>query len=159
MPDGKRIMFTGRESGKVTRSYLYDLSGGPPRPVTPERTTARAVAPDGQTFLAADPSGKVFEYRFDGGAPRIITAIGADDSIVGWDATGRAVFAQQRGEVPIKIYKVDLATGKRDLFKQINPPDLAGISYDGFFMSRDGNAYVYYLQRDLCTLFLAEAKD
>ncbi|HEY8205455.1 MAG TPA: protein kinase [Pyrinomonadaceae bacterium] len=159
LPDGKRIVFSGRESGKGTRTYLYDLSGGPPRAVTPEGTSVRAVSPDGQTFLAADANGQILEYRFDGGDPSPVAGIGYDDFIVRWEAASRTVFTHQRGEVPIKIYKVNLATGKRDLFKEINPADLAGISYDGFFMSNDGNTYIYYLLRDLCTLYWAEAKD
>ena len=41
-PDGKRILFAGFEEGKGQRMYVQDLSGGAPRPITPEGVAERA---------------------------------------------------------------------------------------------------------------------
>jgi eukaryotic-like serine/threonine-protein kinase len=38
LPDGKHIVYPAREAGHGTRAWLQDISGGAPRPITPEGT-------------------------------------------------------------------------------------------------------------------------
>jgi serine/threonine protein kinase len=54
-PDGKSILVAGNEAGKASRCYEQDVSGGAPRPVTPEATTNGTVSPDGLQILYAKP--------------------------------------------------------------------------------------------------------
>jgi len=53
-PDGQRVLFTGSEVGKASRSYIQDINGGMPKAFTPEDTRGwryhrRAIA---SRFLA-----------------------------------------------------------------------------------------------------------
>jgi Tol biopolymer transport system component len=50
-PDGKSVLVVGNEAGKASRCYAQDVSGGPPRPVTPEGTTNGSVSPAGVQIL------------------------------------------------------------------------------------------------------------
>ena len=56
-PDGKSVLVCGNEAGKASRCYAQDVSGGLPRPVTPEATTNGTVSPDGLQILYSKPGG------------------------------------------------------------------------------------------------------
>ena len=76
---------------------------------------------------------------------------------VGWSADGRSLYVYQGGELPAKIYKLDIATGTRNLWKQLMPPDPAGVEYVGPILpSSDGMAYAYGYRRLLSDLYLVE---
>src|SRR5450830_140038 len=62
-PDGKSVLVVGNETGKASRCYAQDLSGGPPRPVTPEATTNGLVSPDGLQILYSKTGGTYFTQR------------------------------------------------------------------------------------------------
>ena len=63
----------------------------------------------------------------------------------------------RRGEYPGKVYRLDAASGKRELWKELTPPDPAGISsLSPPAVAADGRTYVYSYNRILSDLFLAE---
>lgn len=51
LPDGKRVVFLGRESGHASRAYLLDLESGTTKPITPEGVAGRALSPDGKYIV------------------------------------------------------------------------------------------------------------
>ena len=55
-PDGKSVLISGHEAGKASRCYVQDVSGGLPRPVTPEATANGAVSPDGRESCIRNPT-------------------------------------------------------------------------------------------------------
>ena len=56
-----------------------------------------------------------------------------------------------------RIFRLDIATGKRDLWKELTPPDSAGISNVAPpAIAADGKTYAYSYNRILSDLFLAE---
>lgn len=65
--DGKRIWFTGAEASQPDRTYMQEISGGAPRPVTPEGVFAVSVSPDGKFMLAPGPDGHLALFPVDGG--------------------------------------------------------------------------------------------
>ena len=67
-PDGRRILFNGRESGHDLRSYIQDIDGGPPRPLTPESTRALSISPDGEWAAAIGPGQAILLWPVSGGA-------------------------------------------------------------------------------------------
>jgi len=63
----------------------------------------------------------------------------------------------RRGEYPGKAYRLELTTGKRELWKELTPPDPAGISsLSPPSIASDGKTYAYSYNRILSDLFLAE---
>ncbi|MGB7866379.1 MAG: hypothetical protein WCF74_23510, partial [Candidatus Sulfotelmatobacter sp.] len=59
--------------------------------------------------------------------------------------------------LPLKITRVELATGKREPFKEIVPADPAGaqsIPYIKF--SADGKSYAYSMGRQLSDLYVVD---
>jgi serine/threonine protein kinase len=157
LPDGKRVIFTGREQGHSMRTYIQEIDGGPPRPITPEGVTGTVLSPDGKFVVAKDQAQKPLIYPVEGGEPRPITDLGNDETAFRWAADGRSLYVYRTQEVPIKIYLLDALTGHRELWKEVVPADPSGILGPvGFQMTLDGKSYTYVLSRTLSTLYLAE---
>ena len=113
-----------------------------------------AISPDGK-WIAGPSSGQGIPlWPVDGGEKRLVPGAVAGERPAGW-ANDRSLWLFRRGEVPAKIYKLDIETGRRALWKTINPPDSAGVySFTGFSITPSGNAYAYSYSRLLSQLYL-----
>jgi Tol biopolymer transport system component/predicted Ser/Thr protein kinase len=158
-PDGKRFVFSGNEPGKGVRLYTQDLSGGTPKPISPEGVdaTAFAVSPDGQLVVGTGPDEKGYFYPTAGGDPRVVNGLDPGDIPIIWNKDGRSIYLYRTGEVPAKVYQLDLATGKKTVRQQIVPVDTTGVSTIGPIQTTpDGKTYVYGFHRTLGDLYLVE---
>jgi WD40 repeat protein len=160
VPDGKSFVFAGNEAGHGVRIYVQDVSGGkPPRAISPEGVDAEAfaVSPDGETVAGVGPDQKGYIYPLTAGEPKSISGLEPGDLPICWSQDGRALYLYRTGEVPAKISRLELATGKKTLWKQIVPIDPTGVSTIGpILMTPDGKTYVYGFHRALGDLYLAE---
>jgi eukaryotic-like serine/threonine-protein kinase len=158
-PDGKRFVFSGNEPGKGVRLYTQDLSGGTPKAISPEGVdaTAFAISPDGQLVVGTGPDGKGYFYPTAGGEPRVVNGLEPGDIPIIWNLDGRSIYLYRTGEVPAKVYQLDLATGKKTTRQQIVPVDTTGVSTIGPIQTTpDGKTYVYGFHRTLGDLYLVE---
>jgi len=158
-PDGKRFVFSGNEPGKGVRLYTQDLSGGTPKAISPEGVdaTAFAVSPDGQLVVGTGPDEKGYFYPTAGGDPRVVNGLDPGDIPIIWNKDGRSIYLYRTGEVPAKVYQLDLATGKKTVRQQIVPVDTTGVSTIGPIQTTpDGKTYVYGFHRTLGDLYLVE---
>ena len=151
-PDGKRFVFSGNEPGHGVRLYTQDLSGGTPKAISPEGVdaTAFAISPDGQSVVGTGPDEKGYFYPTAGGDPRVVNGLEPGDIPIIWNQDGKSIYLYRTGEVPAKVYQLDLATGKKTVRKQIVPVDTTGVSTIGpIQMTPDGKTYVYGFHRTL----------
>jgi serine/threonine protein kinase/Tol biopolymer transport system component len=158
-PDGKRFAFSGNEPGRGVRIYAQDVSGGKPTAISPEGVdaTAFAISPDGQSIVGIGPDQKGYFYPSAGGEPRIVNGLEPGDLPVSWNQDGRSIYLYRTGEVPAKVYQLELATGKKTLWKTIVPVDPTGVSTIGpVLMTPDGKTYAYGFHRTLGDLYLVE---
>ena len=158
-PDGKRFVFSGNEPGRGVRLYTQDLSGGTPKAISPEGVdaTAFAVSPDGLQVVGIGPDEKGYSYPSAGGDPRIVNGMEPGDIPIIWNLDGRSIYLYRTGEVPAKVYQLELATGKKTIRKQIVPVDTTGVSTIGpIQVTPDGKTYVYGFHRTLGDLYLVE---
>jgi eukaryotic-like serine/threonine-protein kinase len=157
-PDGKGLLVIGNEAAKPMRAYRQDIPGGEPRPLLEEGVYPAAISPDGQTVLGIDPDKKWWWYPAAGGTPRPALGLTADDrpsSIVGWSEDGKAFFVHSGSDVPARVDRIDVVTGRRTLLKEIGPADRTGLfTFDPLTVSRDGAQYAYRYWRRLSTLFV-----
>jgi eukaryotic-like serine/threonine-protein kinase len=154
-PDGRRILFTGRERGRDLRSYIQDLSGGPPSPLTPEGIWALSISPDGQWAAAIGPEQAISLWPIAGGPSQPVHGAQPGDRPVAWSADGQSLWVFRRGEVPTDIFRLHVATGQRELWKTLLPPDPAGVySIIEFRVTPTGHAYFYSYTRLLSQLFV-----
>ncbi|MDQ2979818.1 MAG: hypothetical protein M3R62_11410, partial [Acidobacteriota bacterium] len=161
LPDGKRILFSASEPGRRSRLYVQDLVGGGARPLTSEGAGGGfrgvVVSPDGR-FATGPASGSRFaRYPVEGGSPLPITGIAEGEVPVQWSADGRSLYLYRVGDVPARVFRLDLLSGRRELWKELIPPDLAGTNVIlNLQIARDGKAYAYDYGQVLSDLYLAE---
>ena len=148
-PDGTRIIFGGIQSGHGVRAYIADLDGQSPFAFTPENVNGPAAAnPDGKRLVLVGPTGRPTIYSFDGKEARELPATEKGDLPVQWSADGKSIYLRRQGELPAKVYRYDLDTGKRALWKEIMPADRAGVIFiDELRMTPDATAYAYSCAR------------
>ena len=160
-PDGKRIVAGLREgAGKPRRLAVIDVPTGRPRMVSLDGFdfSGKPVTPDGKWIVAfRDWEEDLFLFPTDGGDPKTIPDSKRIDP-VRWSSDGKYLFAAETGSVPIRLVRIDPATGKRDLLKELAPPDLTGmVELFAVHMSADGSSYAYVASRAVTSdLFLVE---
>ncbi|MGA9552074.1 MAG: hypothetical protein WBR30_07480, partial [Candidatus Sulfotelmatobacter sp.] len=158
LPDGKSIVYTSTEPGHGRRAYVQSIeAGGTPRAVTPEGTSGSLVTPDGQYVLAANSKREYALYPIAGGDARKMNfELAPDEFVLRFFDDGKSVLVRTRS-VPAKITRVDLATGRREPFKEIVPADPAGAqSIPSLRFSADGKSYAYSLGRFLSDLYVVD---
>ena len=157
LPDGKRILLWATEEGHRVRLYLQDLAGSAPRPISPDgyRGFAGTVSPDGRWVAAAGPEDKTVLYPLAGGELRTLDALTEDDAPGGWSGDGRYLYIVGAGGRPRKVDRFEVATGRREPWKALEPYDPSG-SATAVRLSRDGRSYAYTYIHDQSDLYLAE---
>jgi dipeptidyl aminopeptidase/acylaminoacyl peptidase len=157
MPDGKQIIFPGNEAGHETRCFIQNVDGGKPRPLTPEGVSDCEVSPDGQLMVGVDlTSGEVRLYPMDGGPPRAIPGLLPGEALT-WSSDPHVLYVYQWRQLPVRLYRLNIVSGERQLFKEMHPTDTAGLcDMSHILLSGDGRAYVYGYIRLLSDLYLVK---
>jgi len=155
LADGKRITLNANESGHLVRTYLVDLEGGKPVPITPEGITGGLISPDGQSILRGSDAGEVAVYPTAGGGPRPIPDLQPGFVPVQWSADNSSVYGYLPGRVPTNVYKVNLATGQKTLVHELQPATTAGVvNIAPVVVTRDGSRFAYSYYQVLSGLYL-----
>jgi Tol biopolymer transport system component len=160
-PDGKRILFSGTEHGHPMRDYIQNIEGGKPQPITPEGVASvwktRPISPDGKSIIALDPDGKLYIYPADGGERRLLPGVEPGDIPLRWGADGTSIFVTQPGEIPARVFRVDLAAKSRKLVAELSVPDRTGLTGIRYIqLTADGKSYAYTYSRFLTELYIIE---
>jgi len=157
MPDGKRILFTASEAGRGLRLYLRDLEGGKPHALTPEAYRAtRVVSTDGAWAVVTGPDRRTSLYPTSGGEPTPIPGIDAGEQVAQFGADSRSVYVYRRGETPTRVYRLDVATGRRELWRTLMPADAGGVSLIVPLPTPSGDSYAYCYGRTLSDLYVVD---
>ncbi len=157
--DNKRILIVGSEAGRPVRLYVQNLEGGELRPIGPERISlgGAAISPDDRWVAAVDDKGNLSLVPIEGGEPRPIRGTEPGDRVVRWSADGQELFVTRPGEIPIKVFRLNLSTGRKAIWKEIVPSDRTGIAWIGpFLVTPDGKSYAYGYRRAVSDLFVVE---
>jgi hypothetical protein len=131
-PDGKRIVFVGSEPGHRIRYYVQSVDGGPPRAITPENVSFSnfdpvAVSPDGRFVAVTGMDGKIVLYPLDEGTPRAIPKLAEGFAPLRWCPGNRSLMMYRAGDVPVKIVRVDVETGKQTPWRELAPANRTGL--------------------------------
>jgi Tol biopolymer transport system component len=154
LPDGKRIVFNGNEPGHAGRTYVVDVAGGKPEPVTPEGIYATLPSPDGK-FLAGEVGYKLDIFPLDGGPVRHIPAVDSGYVLAQWSADSKALYVFRSGEVPLTIQRLDVATGKMNPVRQLVPADMGGVvSIAPVITNVDASEFAYSYYQTLSVLYV-----
>ncbi|PYS83938.1 MAG: hypothetical protein DMF67_06610 [Acidobacteria bacterium] len=157
-PDAQRLLLIGHEPERTARCYLYDLATNQARPVTPEGVVGHVVSPDGKFVVAADREDKAPPalYPLDGGEPQALRGVESGDFVIGFGDDGRSLYVAQTG-IPARVYRVEPATGRRELWREVSPADTTGLLFlTPPRVTPDGRAYAYTYFRLLSDLYLVD---
>jgi eukaryotic-like serine/threonine-protein kinase len=163
LPDGRRISFVAEEKDKPWRTYLQDLEGGEPRPFGNEGLRISVASQDGKQLAGTTLDGRAFLFSTEGNGsdPRPIAGVEPGEFLVQWGADGDSVYVRGTEENPLTLYRVDLRTGHRTLWKQLRPSDEAnflefGAGPRGVRMTPDARSLVYTYWNSQSNLYLVE---
>ena len=154
LPDGKQITINGNEPGHGVRCYLVNLDGGRPTPVTPEGITGGLVSPDGQYMIANNgPTAAV--YPIAGGAPHSIPGLEPGFIPVQWSEDDSAVYGYRRGQIPTKVYKLNLVTGEKSVIQELHPEVSSGVVFIApVVVTHDGSRFAYSYYQVVSVLYV-----
>lgn len=153
MPDGKHFVLDAKEPGHAMRTYLIDLAGTQrPRPITPENTAAILPSPDGKYLVGtgvpqSNGPRKLTLFPIDGGQRIELAATDPPWAVMQWSVDSKALYIYKAGEVPITIYRLDIASGKLTTVRDVMPANRAGVVSIGPVtcdMRVEGCAYSYF---------------
>jgi eukaryotic-like serine/threonine-protein kinase len=159
LPDSQGIVFTAKQEGHGARIYVQKSITAKAMPVSPEGIDPLviALAPDGSQVAGVGPDGLAYLYPLTDGPAKSVPGFQAGEQPIEWSADGKSLYVYRPGEFPAKVYQLDLATGKRTLWRSLAPADPAGVSQIGpIVMTPDGSSYIYGYHRTLSDLYLVE---
>ena len=164
--DGKSMLVIGGTEEYGLGVFEQPSDGGPPRPITPPSVLEprapvlrpRAViAPERDMVIAAGSDVPWMIYAADGADPRPIDALTTMDIPLYWSKDRRYVYVVESFEPPADIWEVDIDTGQRQLWRQVQPLNPAGVgSLSNIILVAEADAYVAYYLRVLSQLYLVD---
>jgi eukaryotic-like serine/threonine-protein kinase len=148
MPDGRAILLTATGKDGRKRLYMTDETSRAPRAISDTgRPDDWVVSPDGKQIAVSDTAGGLRIYRVDGGPSQAVEGLVLGDHLLAWSDDGRSLLVYRDG-IPLRIERFELATGRKELWKTLAPPDAAGVYYVGpVLVTRDGRFWAYSVNR------------
>ncbi len=161
LPNGKEILYGADDQGKGSRLYLQDVASGLVRPVSPHGVSllfySHVIGPDSRVVAARGPDQKIHLYPLDPGDVREISGLAPGEEPIRWSADGRLLYVYRPGELPTRVSKLDVATGRREPWRDLLPPDSAGVvSIRPPAIAADGSVCVYSYSRFISELFIVK---
>ena len=114
------------------------------------------MSPDAKWFVARGPDRKRYLYPLPGGEPTAIPGLDSEDAVSQRTADGRFLYVYRSNEIPMKVYRLEIATGRRELWRTLMPSDAAGVASLIPGPTPDGSAYIYSYTRMLSDLYLVD---
>jgi Tol biopolymer transport system component len=160
--DGHRIFLIARERSRGWRIWVQDPDGGKPSPISPEGVGLGRgrnwlwVLPDGDAAAAPAADGTIAIYRVDGGEARPIRGLREGERPLRWGNDGVFLFVSSADSKKLNVFRIDVQSGSRTLWKQLEPMDPWGATHMKIEVTPDGRSYAYEDFSASRDLFLVE---
>ena len=151
--------FSRERAGAAPALYAQGLAGGEPRAVSRDGLEGDpiVVSSDGRFAAAVGAEGRIVICRLEDATTRPLPGASADEMPIVWSPDGRSLYVFKRNELPARVFRVDVETGRRELWREIAPADRTGLDHiDAIRMTPDARAYAYGYTRTLGSLQIAE---
>jgi serine/threonine protein kinase/Tol biopolymer transport system component len=158
-PRNAHVALRAQRSNESPGIHLLDLDTGTLHRITPDDTPALgawALSPDGAMVALTSASG-VLLYPAAGGAARAVPGLTGPALIVAWTDDGLLVSESLTAQAVGRIFRVDPATGRRVLWRELIPRDPSGVmSVYAPIVTPDGRTYAYTWHRAISDLYLVD---
>jgi serine/threonine protein kinase len=157
--DEKRFVFVGNEPGHARQYFVQNIDGGKAKAISPEGigSGSFAVSHNGEFVAGSGGDQRTYLYPVNGGDPRPVNGIDIGERAIAFTADDRGLFIYRYAEMPARVFRLDLSTGKRTPWKTVVPPDPAGVDHIGWiFISNDEKSYVYDYSPTVTDLYLVD---
>jgi hypothetical protein len=148
--DGKRIVYEAQERNRPLRTWLQDVNGGSPHPITEEGRAGSLVSPDDQWLLSGLGSGypKLIDpvlVPIAGGSPVKIAGLQATDSVLNWSSDGQLYVQTDPDDRrdTLHVQKLNPHSGVRTAWRELGKPTVGGVYPQRPSVTPDGASYFY----------------
>jgi Tol biopolymer transport system component len=144
MPDGKRVLVSANLAGQPPRCFLLDPDTGTVEPMGPEGIREGFPSSDGKEFVARSQSGwSIYPMEADAEG-RPVPSTSSKDYVIRWDPDGSALFFYQRAQIPGRVDRVEIESGRRETVLTLGEEHIAGrVSILGVSMADDLRSVAY----------------
>ena len=157
LPNGRQVVFSGREKDRRRKIYVQEIDGGSIRAISPEDVGTQGLATPDSRYVVGRTAHQVVKFAVDGSAPIPLASLDPDDEPLQWSPDGSVLFVRRAGAWPATVDRVNTATGDRQWWKTIEPADPAGIeAVIRILVTPDGTSYCHDYVRILSELFVVE---
>jgi eukaryotic-like serine/threonine-protein kinase len=154
--DGRTIAFLGRRAGEEPRGYVFDLEAAkPPRAETAAGVRRIRISPDGRRLAAVGPDRVPAAFEIATGARSAIPGAVAGEVVVAWARGSDAVYLWNR-ELPARVERLDLATGRREPAFEWRPSGSTEGLYGLLTATTDARFYLMRFRGGVSTLAVAQ---
>ncbi len=162
LPDSRRAIVAGVIKDSGYRLFVIDTLDETAKPISPPNiwsggSRAFAVSPDGRLAAGMTAGQTIMIYPLDGSSGAAVNGVVKGEIPIQWSSDGASLLVYDPTELPARVYRVTLATGTRELWKEFMPADPAGVyKIVPVLVTPDGSAYAYDAIRALSDLYIAE---
>lgn len=164
-PDNRRVVVAGAVGKGAYRLQLLDTLDETIRPLSPDNiagngtvTRPFALSPDGRFVAGLTAESTIALYPTEGnGAPLPVTAAQPGEVPVQFSADGMLLYVYRPSAMPQQVYRLNLSSGTRELWKEFTPTDPAGVyKITPIVMTPDASSYAYNALRTTSDLYVVE---
>ncbi|HEX7154563.1 MAG TPA: protein kinase [Thermoanaerobaculia bacterium] len=162
LPDSRRAIVGGVVGNGGYQLHVLDTLDEKTQPLTPGgiwngAPRAFAVSPDGTRVAGMTAEETIALYSIDGTPATPVNGAEKGEIPIVWSADGNALFVHRPTALPAQVYRIDLTTGTRELWKEFRPADPAGVyRLAPVLITPDARAYAYNALRTLSDLYVAQ---
>ncbi|MGZ7041011.1 MAG: protein kinase domain-containing protein, partial [Thermoanaerobaculia bacterium] len=161
-PDNHRVVIGGALPNKGYQLHVIDILDETVTPITPENIWSNsirpfAISPDGRTVAGMTQEETIALYPANGGTATALPSTQKGEVPIAWSANGTLLYVYRPTSLPAQVYRVNVATGAREMWRQFSPADPAGVyKISPVLITPDGGAYAYNALRTLSDLYIGE---
>lgn len=158
--DNLRLLVGGVDDRKVFRHYLQRIDTGEITFIEGDTNVDgyAAASPDGAWLAIGPTHGQVHLHPLIGDTARTLGGFEDGEWILQWSADGAFLYTADPSQLPVRIYRVDVASGKRSLWKELAPAGMLGVTGVSYVaIAPDGQSYAYSYHQTLTSdLFIMD---
>ncbi len=137
---------------------MTDRSGSAPTLITKDSFRWPVVSPDGQSTVIIH-DGKLELLKIGEKTPREIPGLDPEDAVIAWSNDPKVVYVTKRSPTLREIDKLNIETGKREIWQVWKPKDPAGLAMPTVppAITPDGSKMVFSQRRQISTLYRTDS--